>query len=110
VTPAAWLTRLSAQLSSVCPATANQSDCHTALGGVQGLVPQSIAVVSPSTDPSVAVPLGWTLSAFSRTRLRVEAELQVSCTEQNSEAAPCLTNGEYGGLGGVLALFKNGSK
>lgn len=102
LTPGSWLTRLSTQLGNVCPTTAG--DCATALDELRQQVPQGVAVVQPSTTPSISVPLGWTISSFSRTRLRLEAETQAECGKQGS-SVDCYTGGGYGRLGDVLDLF-----
>ncbi len=105
LTASAWLTRLSTELGNVCAAT--DTDCANALAEVRAQVPQGVAVVQPSTTPSVSVPLGWTISSFSRTRLRLEAETQAECGKQGSEVE-CFTGGGYGRLGDVLDLFIDG--
>jgi hypothetical protein len=102
LTAQAWLTRLSTQLGNVCPAT--DTVCAAALDELRSRVPQGVAVVQPSTAPSVSVPLGWTISSFSRTRLRLEAETQAECGAAGSEVE-CFTGGGYGRLGDVLDLF-----
>jgi hypothetical protein len=102
LTAQSWLTRLSTQLGNVCPAT--DLVCAAALAELREQVPQGVAVVQPSTAPSVSVPLGWTLSSFSRTRLRLEAETQAECGKTDS-TVQCFTGGGYGRLGDVLDLF-----
>ncbi len=102
LTASSWLTRLSTELDNVCPAT--DTVCAAALDEVREQVPQGVAVVQPSTTPSVSVPLGWTISSFSRTRLRLEAETQAECGKTGS-AVECFTGGGYGRLGDVLDLF-----
>jgi hypothetical protein len=97
-----WLTRLSTTLGNVCPP--GSAGCEIALREVRHEVPQGVAVVQPSTIPSVSVPLGWTLSPFSRTRLRLEAETQALCGKDGSDVE-CFTGGGYGRLGDVLDLF-----
>jgi len=56
------------------------------------------------------VPLGWTLSAFSRSRLRLEAIEQARCGAVDAENPdePCLAGGGYGRYGDILDLFSNG--
>ena len=71
------------------------------------MVPQGIAVVAPTTSPAVSVPLGWTLSSFSRTRLRIEAETQAECGKVEPDPTyTCELRGFYGELGDVLDLFE----
>lgn len=102
VTAGSWLTRLSTTLGNACPALGD--DCEAATAELRRAVPQGVAVVQPSTTPSISVPLGWTLSSFSRTRLRIEAETQAQCGQNDSQVA-CFTGGGYGRLGDVLDLF-----
>jgi hypothetical protein len=102
LTAGAWLTRLSTELGNVCPAT--DPVCAAALSEVRAQVPQGVAVVQPSTTPSVSVPLGWTISSFSRTRLRLESETQAECGKADS-TVECYTGGGYARLGDVLDLF-----
>ena len=104
-TPAAWLTRLGSAIDAVCPP--GDVTCESAITQVHELVPEGIAVVSPSTTPAVAVPLGWTLSAFSRSRLRLEAIEQARCGAVDAENPdqPCLAGGGYGRYGDILDLF-----
>jgi hypothetical protein len=106
-TPAAWLTRLGSAIDGACPPAG--SSCQSAVAAVHALVPEGIAVVSPSTTPAVAVPLGWTLSAFSRSRLRLEAIEQAQCGAVDAEdpTEPCLAGGGYGRYGDILDLFRN---
>ena len=107
-TPAAWLTRLGSAIDGACPPAS--PTCESAVSGVHELVPEGIAVVSPSTSPAVSVPLGWTLSAFSRSRLRLEAIEQARCGAVDAENPdePCLAGGGYGRYGDILDLFSNG--
>lgn len=102
LTPGAWLTRLSTTLGNVCPPV--DPVCTTALEELRVAVPQGVAIAQPSTTPSISVPLGWTLSSFSRTRLRLEAETQAACGKEGSSVT-CFTGGGYGRLGDVLDLF-----
>jgi hypothetical protein len=102
LTAGAWLTRLSTTLGNVCPPI--DPVCESAVDELRVEVPQGVAVVQPSTTPSISVPLGWTLSSFSRTRLRIEAETQAACGKEGSTVS-CFTGGGYGRLGDVLDLF-----
>jgi hypothetical protein len=118
VSPSAWLTRVANGLSQVCVGysslqkatdktyTRASDKCMKAVGGVRDIIPEGIAVVSPSTGPAVSVPLGWTLSGFSRTRLRLEAITQAQCRVANELTdATCRANRGYGKLGSVLDLL-----
>ena len=120
VSPSAWLTRLATNLDDVCPV--GDDMCASARDAVRIHVPGSIVAVSPSTTPSVTVPLGWTLSTFSRSRLRVEADQQRRCGRSmefvdheydftdravalSYRASVCRSSGEYGRYGRFLNLF-----
>lgn len=115
--PSAWLTRLSGTLDDMCPVA---NSCQTALDALQSEIPGGIVSVSPSTTPSVSVPLGWTLSDLSRSRLRLEADQQRRCgrdpeSVDNSyisgrdalaEGDPrCSSSGVYGRYGVFLNYF-----
>ena len=107
ITPGAWLTRLSTTLENVCAPGPSFDDCTAAVAGVRRVVPQGVAVVAPTTSPAVSVPLGWTLSSFARTRLRIEAETQAECGKTDPDPAfTCVLRGSYGELGDVLDLFE----
>lgn len=107
LTPGAWLTRLSTTLQNVCPPGDSFDGCTAAVSGVRAVVPQGVAVVAPTTSPAVSVPLGWTLSSFARTRLRIEAETQAECGKVDPDPAyECVLRGPYGELGDVLDLFE----
>ncbi|WP_404431350.1 hypothetical protein LG299_14200 [Microbacterium lacus] len=119
--PSAWLTRLSTVLDDVC-AGANAAQCAATLETLRDDVPGSLVVVSPSTNPSITVPLGWTLSSFSRSRLRIESDVQRRCGRDQSvvnheydytddaralkvDNAACKSSGDYGRFGTFLNLF-----
>ena len=77
------------------------------MAGTRALVPQGVVVASPSTEPAVSVPLGWALSGFARTRLRIEALAQAKCGSQDSSLdKACRANRGYGKLGSILDLFR----
>ncbi|MDQ1552826.1 MAG: hypothetical protein QOD50_2248, partial [Actinomycetota bacterium] len=113
VTPSAWLTRIANGLSDVCvgyaaahPGSAS-NECSAAVAGTRALVPQGVVVASPSTAPAVSVPLGWSLSGFSRARLDLEAFAQAQCgSRESSIDKACRANRGYGKLGSVLDLFR----
>lgn len=81
ITPAAWLTRVSDEFASVCPPTpAGAIDrCSDAVASIRGSVGEGAVIAAPSTSPAVSVPLGWSMSDFTRSQLRREAEVQSSC-------------------------------
>ena len=113
VSPSAWLTRISNGLSQVCggfslthPGSASAT-CDKAVAGTRALVPEGVVVASPSTQPAVSVPLGWSLSGFSRARLDLEAAAQAQCGSNDSTVdKACRANRGYGKLGSVLDLFR----
>jgi hypothetical protein len=105
VTPSAWLTRIANGLSQVCVNAPKA--CTHAVDGMRGLIPQGVVVASPSTEPAVSVPLGWSLSGFARTRLRLEAIAQAECGSAGlTPEKACRSNRGYGKLGTVLDLFR----
>jgi hypothetical protein len=113
VTPSAWLTRIANGLSQVCVGYATRHKgaaakiCTDAVDGTRELIPQGVVVASPSTQPAVSVPLGWSLSGFARTRLRLEAIAQAECGSRDStQGKACRANRGYGKLGTVLDLFR----
>lgn len=113
LSPSAWLRRASDAYLQVCPPGA--AACSTALAEVRSALPGGVVVASPSTDPAVSVPLGWSLSPFSRSRLRFEAAGQALCGRDpariDAAAAaahagdPCTASGQYGRFGALLNLF-----
>jgi hypothetical protein len=111
VTPSAWLTRIANGLSQVCAGYAavnpKGTACAEAVSGTRALIPQGIVVASPSTEPAVSQPLGWALSGFARTRLRLEALAQAKCGSEDSTIdKECRANRGYGKLGSILDLFR----
>jgi hypothetical protein len=113
VTPSAWLTRIANGLSQVCVGYlavhpgSTAGKCSAAVAGTHALVPQGVVVASPSTEPAVSVPLGWSLSGFSRARLDLEAVAQAQCgSKESSIDKACRANRGYGKLGSVLDLFR----
>jgi hypothetical protein len=113
VTPSAWLTRIANGLAEVCNEFALThpgppgTKCDDAVSGTRSLVPQGVVVASPSTEPAVSVPLGWSLSGFARARLDLEAAAQAQCGSNESTVdKACRANRGYGKLGSVLDLFR----
>jgi len=111
--PSAWLRRASDAYLQACPPDADA--CERAVAAVRRALPGGVVVASPSTDPAISVPLGWSLSSFSRSRLRFEAEGQALCGRDPARADPdalaahagdpCRASGEYGMLGELLDHF-----
>lgn len=112
--PSAWLHRASEAYARACPATSGA--CDAALRTLRNELPGGIVVASPSTTPAVSVPLGWSLSEFSRSRLRFEAIGQALCGRRDTShipehvvtahaGDPCRASGEYGQFGRLLELF-----
>jgi hypothetical protein len=113
VSPSAWLTRIANSLKQVCGgfslthAGPLATRCDDAVAGTRALVPEGVVVASPSTQPAVSVPLGWSLSGFSRARLDLEAAAQAQCGSNESTVdKACRANRGYGKLGSVLDLFR----
>jgi hypothetical protein len=113
VTPSAWLTRIANGLSHVCVGYRARHTgvaakaCGDAVTGLRALIPQGVVVASPSTEPAVSVPLGWSLSGFASARLQLEAISQAACGSRTSaDPKACRANRGYGKLGSVLDLFR----
>jgi hypothetical protein len=121
--PSAWLTRLSQTLDDVCGGSGDvYASCRNAVEALRTDLPGSIVVVSPSTTPAITVPLGWSLSAFSRSRLRVESDQQRRCGRNaafvdheydftssaealTADQPACKASGDYGRYGTFLNFF-----
>lgn len=116
--PSAWLRRASDAYLQACPD--DDSACTKAVTALRAALPGGVVVASPSTDPSISVPLGWSLSSFSRSRLRYEAEGQAICGRDPArvpqedldahDGDPCKANGEYGMFGELLDHFDDASR
>jgi hypothetical protein len=103
VAPATWLTRLTAELSAVCPVA--ESNCEDAVGALRKRLPQGIVIVAPNTNPSVGVPLGWALSDVSRTGLTQELAVQRECNARGEREPDCPTRSDYARLGDLFDLL-----
>jgi hypothetical protein len=103
VAPATWLTRLTAELSAVCPVA--ESNCEDAVGALRTRLPQGIVIVAPNTNPSVGVPLGWALSDVSRTGLTQELAVQRECNARGEREPDCPTRSDYARLGDLFDLL-----
>ena len=84
--PPTRLVRLSTAFGQVCPD--DSAACEGALAQVRTDVPDGVAFVAPSTEPSLAVPLGWTLSDPSRSQLEGEVVDQLARFTDGNCAAP----------------------
>ena len=84
--PPTRLVRLSTAFGQVCPE--DSAACESALAQVRMDVPDGVAFVAPSTEPSIAVPLGWTLSDPSRSQLEGEVVDQLARFTDGDCAAP----------------------
>ncbi|MCP9000305.1 patatin-like phospholipase family protein [Pseudarthrobacter sp. RMG13] len=93
VTSAAWIQRIVSGLENVCPPVS--SACTAVQGQFRKTIPSGVVVVSPTTRPSIAPPLGWTLSGFSR------ANLNAAFTEQTTQSCRAES---FGRLGDLFAL------
>ena len=89
----AWIQRIVVGLDNVCPPT--NSDCRGARTKFRETIPSGVVLVSPTTRPSIAPPVGWTLSRLSRDNLNA------AFNEQKSTS--CLPE-SVGRLGDLLAL------
>jgi hypothetical protein len=84
--PPSRLVRLSTAFGQVCPD--DSAPCASALAEVRVDVPDGVVFVAPSTEPSIAVPLGWTLSDPSRSQLEGEIADQLARFEHDECAGP----------------------
>lgn len=116
VSPASWLTRASSGYEHVCPDGDEGDTCRGAVEGIRSVLPGGVVVAAPTTTPAISVPLGWTLSSFSRSRLRFESNQQSLCGRApaivtppekplDADSAACRASGEYGDLGDLLDLI-----
>lgn len=94
----AWLQRLEQAIGTPCPASTVGDGCRRAVAGLRDPVRGSVIVVTPSTQPAVDAPLGWTLSGGSRTRLAN------AMTEQAEQCEQVPTQ-SYGCFGDLLRLL-----
>jgi len=83
VSTGTWLQRASDAIAdpcgSVAPAGQARGRCLAAVTDVRAELPGGVVVVAPATEPAVEAPLGWTLSALSRARLRNAMEAERTC-------------------------------
>ena len=115
LTPAAWLSRAANGYSQVCGTPPKvKSTCERAVTAIDRWVHGGATVVSPATQPAISVPLGWTLSDFSRDQLQLQATQQASCgrvhdgsTTQPKLSAACRADFDYGMYGDLLSLFSS---
>ena len=89
----AWIQRIVVGLDNVCPTT--NMDCRGARTKFWNTIPSGVVLVSPTTRPSIAPPLGWTLSSLSRDNLNAAFVEQISTS--------CMPE-PVGRLGDLLAL------
>lgn len=111
VTPSSWLTRVTAGLANICPEETENSGCSDAAAALHVSLPENIAVAAPPTSPAISVPLGWTLSSFSRSQLRFQSDQQARCGRDTGENQlepdnqDCNPAGDYADLGQLLNLI-----
>ncbi|MDQ4215841.1 hypothetical protein [Microbacterium capsulatum] len=110
--PAAWLSRLSGQLGAgdICPPAASSTPpgadgCAKGVASVQARVPGGIALASIATSPAVSLPLGWTLSGFTDSRLSLAAKDLAGC-RQSRPGSTSSAGQDYASLGALLALYR----
>ncbi len=89
-----WLQRISSALGSVCPG--GDTACSAALASVRATTPGNVVVVAPTTRASVAAPLGWALSDFSRENLAGQVSAQLCATTKPHQ---------YGRLADLMTLL-----
>ncbi|HEY6794425.1 MAG TPA: hypothetical protein VI248_07060 [Kineosporiaceae bacterium] len=90
-----WLQRASDALAAPCPAPARADEaadpaaaCAAAATAVRQHLTGGIVLVAPATHPGAATPLGWTLSAESRQRLRSALHDEAVCTPVDRQKDP----------------------
>jgi hypothetical protein len=90
----AWLQRISDSLVDVCPVDGGADECAQAVETVRGLNPDGtgdgVFLVAPRSQPAIAVPLGWSLSELSLSR--IDSEIRTQC--ENPASWPT----DYSGL------------
>lgn len=106
VEPAAWLSRIADQLTPEGICGGSDTECLTKVRAIQTHVDNGIVVASQATEPATSVPLGWSLSWFSRTRLNDAAGDQAACPSRTSTLPGCGASGDYAPLGSLLSVFK----
>jgi hypothetical protein len=94
-----WVQRISNSFSTICPSPSTSSEakeCAIAREELLGRIPTkqrrlldgSVITVAPPLNPSIEVPLGWTLSQGSYSQLRTAAGEQVGlCTTATERSA-----------------------
>ena len=100
-TQAAHLQRVARAFASPCPATAAAA-CTAAVAAIHAELPDGVALVAPSTRPTVSAPLGWTLSEDSR------VQLAKALADQRDRAACTTPEGRYAGLARLLDIVGTG--
>ncbi|HEX8003506.1 MAG TPA: hypothetical protein VF519_12500 [Mycobacteriales bacterium] len=100
-TQAAHLQRVARAFANPCPATAAAA-CTAVVAAIHAELPDGVALVAPSTRPSVIAPLGWTLSEDSR------VQLANALADQRKPAACTTPEGRYAGLARLLSIVGTG--
>lgn len=105
------LDRLSGIIEHTC---VSRDACATAVEAALEWAPGGIVLVTPTVEPFIQVPLGWTLSAISASQYNREVSQQM--TEFEPGTATCISPPEgrrplhenYGTLGELLCLLEPG--
>ena len=97
IAPSSWIQRITSQWTSSCPAA--DLPCVQAMQSVGSLMnePSRVIIAAPITRPALDVPLGWTLSNYSRDRLSEDVAQQSEACPAG-DPRPCLAQ--------LLALFR----
>ncbi|HEY4267381.1 MAG TPA: hypothetical protein VGM94_04225 [Galbitalea sp.] len=91
---ATWLQRMSSIFGTVCPG--GNAGCSAALASVRARTAAGVVVVAPTTRASVAAPLGWALSDFSRSNIESQVDSQLCVTAKPQR---------YGRLADLMTLL-----
>jgi hypothetical protein len=101
--PSRWLQRLSDTIESPCAGAIDDDDvvtaCETAMAAAHVCVDSGVAVVAPTSTPTIAAPLGWTLSKMSQDSLQSSVDALVA------KDPSCGGNIGYGSFADLLSLF-----
>ena len=101
--PSRWLQRLSDTIESPCAGAIDGDDvmtaCETAMAAAHVCVDSGVAVVAPTSTPTIAAPLGWTLSKMSQDSLQSSVDALVA------KDPTCGGNIGYGSFADLLSLF-----
>lgn len=96
IAPSSWIQRISTQWTSSCPA--GNLYCVQAMQSIGAIMgtDDRVIIAAPVTRPALDVPLGWTLSNYSRNRL---------ADDLTQQSAACPVGDRHACLAQLLTLF-----